>query len=78
MLSKIQYTLQYDYRMFIATTGRSTRNCNCTVPLLHRVTENGAKARVRRGRERGGAGTGGVNVASIGACNKAAWIYNLE
>jgi hypothetical protein len=43
-------------------TGRSTGDCNRT-----KVTENGAKAGVRRGRRGGEAGTGGVEVSGVGA-----------
>jgi hypothetical protein len=39
-------------------------DCNCT---LHRVTENGAKTGVRRGRRGGEAGTGSVEVSGKGA-----------
>jgi hypothetical protein len=46
----------------LASTGRSTGDCNCT-----RVTENGAKAGVRRGRRGGEAGTGSVEVSGKGA-----------
>jgi hypothetical protein len=44
-------------------------DCNCTVPreyylltVLARVTDNGAKVGVRRGRRGGEAGTGSVEV----------------